>query len=281
MSRPNFIAFAALKGGTGKTTISWNIASILAKRGKKLLIIDIDPQGNMSNNFNFDIFDQGNATIGDLLTRFDENTYEPKYKLEQLINVAPNPKMPEIDVVVSKCDDYFANTDLITRGTAHNAFAKAMERNKNVLENYDYVIIDVGANLSALAFSVLVYTDRVIMVTDPSVNGVKGCEYFPKMYKRQLKMWEMDMDDEKFDTIIINDVENRNAVSASIDYLYETNGAKCLKSQIPHSTRFRESDIEGTPIIHLEVKSRANESKEKIVAALDNLTDELIERGVF
>jgi len=73
----NIITFAALKGGVGKTMISFNISSFLAEQGKKVLVVDVDPQGNVTNNFGIDkttvensvnnIFESKNSSIEDII----------------------------------------------------------------------------------------------------------------------------------------------------------------------------------------------------------------------
>ena len=88
------IAFGTLKGGTGKTTVAYNIGGILAEE-HKVLFIDVDPQSNLSDNSGVDTANQDGVTIRDV---FDSPT---KIKAEDVITLAPMWQLENLDIISS------------------------------------------------------------------------------------------------------------------------------------------------------------------------------------
>lgn len=138
------IAVMNQKGGTGKTTTAINIAAGLARSGFKTLIIDADPQGNVSAWFGI----RSEKTLYNLLLE------EIPYESCVVKNVREN-----LDVILS--DNSLAAAEQIL--VAQPLREKALKRKLSALKGYDYVFIDCGPSLSIMNINSLTYADSIII----------------------------------------------------------------------------------------------------------------------
>src|SRR5213596_533502 len=139
------IAFANQKGGVAKTTTTLNLGVALAEQGKKVLAIDLDPQGNltMSQGWNPDEIDR---SMFDVLVH--------KLPISEIV------RRNEIDVAVASIDLAGAELALASMIGRERALEKAL---MPVRENYDYVLIDTPPSLGLLTINALVAADGVIV----------------------------------------------------------------------------------------------------------------------
>lgn len=116
------LCFAQMKGGTGKTTISYNIACILAEHAK-VLVVDFDPQCNLSSNFCFDVFDEDAKTVADMLDNI---------KIDPLDIVIPSPlkELPNLDLFPSTTYLFGSEISLISKTARESVMKSYMKRTK-------------------------------------------------------------------------------------------------------------------------------------------------------
>lgn len=149
------ISLVNQKGGVGKTTSSINLSSSLAFYDKKVLLIDLDPQGNTSQGLNIDkSIDKAN--IFDVLTTDIS-----------LNSVISNSYMKNLDVIPANINLAGADSLLYNVENSHNILKTKMEAIK---DNYDFIIIDCPPSLSKLTINALVASDSVIIPVQ--------CEFF-------------------------------------------------------------------------------------------------------
>jgi chromosome partitioning protein len=144
---PKVVAVTNQKGGVGKTTTTINLSAALVELGKKVLIIDIDPQGNASTGLGID-HDQRALTIYDVLL------------VETAISRAVLPTAMEgLDIIPSTVDLSSADIELIKTKTPSTALSKAFSEDQSPLARYDFIFIDCPPSLSLLTINALVATD--------------------------------------------------------------------------------------------------------------------------
>lgn len=152
------IAFSNNKGGVLKTSLSVNLAGVLSKAGKDVLIVDLDSQGNSYTTFGKDP-DDIEWTIYDLLT----NNPKLNNPHDAVLNLAEN-----LDIIVANDDmSYFEIEVLLAKDTYDDIFALFKDSIESFKEEYDYIIVDTPPALGLIAANVFIAVDEVVIPFQP------------------------------------------------------------------------------------------------------------------
>lgn len=150
------IAIINQKGGVGKTTTTINLAAALAKLGKRVLMIDFDPQGSLSSFFGFDEIQDGQATSYEILTG--------KAKIQDArISIGGKYDLILLDQRISGTEDDFSGRP--------DVLSKILRQVKN---KYDYVLIDCSPSLGVLTIVALTASDSAIIPVESQLMAIKG-----------------------------------------------------------------------------------------------------------
>lgn len=143
------------KGGTGKTTTSINLASYLAKFGKKVILIDLDPQSNATSGLGFELGDK--AGLYELM--MDDNI-----SLNQSIH---STKYPKLDIIAGTPDVAGIGVELVNMNRREFILYDQLQ---SLIHLYDYILIDSPPSLGLLTINGLVAADKIIIPVQ--------CEYY-------------------------------------------------------------------------------------------------------
>ncbi len=154
------IAIFNQKGGVGKTTTNINLAACLAQMGKKVLVIDIDPQGNTTSGLGISKKDLQHSTY-ELLTEEDINTRDTIMRTG----------VENLDIIPANAQLAGAEIELVQIVGREKILKKAIE---NIREDYDYIFIDCPPSLGLLTINSLTAVDAVLVPIQCEFYALEG-----------------------------------------------------------------------------------------------------------
>ncbi|MEK6984248.1 MAG: AAA family ATPase [Nanoarchaeota archaeon] len=172
------ITFAHFKGGTGKTTSCINVAGFLAKQGKKVLVVDIDPQGNLTSGLGID------------KNSLKYNMYHVMNKEIDIKNSILKTQTENVHLVPSNADLLGANL----RAYKSKNDAKIL---KNALSSvnkfYDYILIDTPPSNWHFIVNGVVAAHSVVLCLDPGIFALEGVDTFNNVFRSYCKKIGVDL----------------------------------------------------------------------------------------
>lgn len=251
------ITIANRKGGVGKTTTTLNLAYSLKELGKKVLVIDLDPQANLTRCF--DVENTENIkTIGHLLiTEMEE---EESYLVEDYTK-----SYDEIDIIPSSVYLSAVETQMRIETGSERILSEIVNQAK---EHYDYILIDTSPSLNILTINALCASDSVLIVADTQLFAIVGIDELLKTIQKIKKRVNPKL---KVQGILLTMCENRTNLSKTLTEQVEEMFQKKIKvfqTKIPKTVKVGEAIYSGQSI-----KKYAKGSSVDI--AYDNLAKEI------
>lgn len=205
------VAFGTLKGGTGKTMVAFNVGGILAEE-HKVLFIDVDPQANLSDNVGIDTADQDGSTIKDVFSAPTRTT------ATEVITKTPMWQLPNLDIIAS--DIWLMETEwqLVAAPARERILQKWIERNREVLEEYDYIIIDTNPSMGIINQNAFLVADSIILMSDVSTKALQGAQLFTYHWGKIRESMEIE---DNVKALILNNCDKRVALTRYIKEYYK------------------------------------------------------------
>lgn len=255
------IAFGTLKGGTGKTTVAFNVGGILAEE-HKVLFIDVDPQANLSDNAGVDTTDQTGATVRDVFGNWKET------KAENVITKSPIWQLPSMDIIASHIRLTATEHQLVSAPGRERILQKWMERNHEVLVKYDYIILDTNPSMGIVNQNAFMTADKIVLVSDVSKKAIQGAQLFTYLWGEVCE--NMDVED-KTSALILNNCDKRISLTRHIKEYYQDDddfGKIILDNVIPSRVDIKNTETAYLPINLLSPDSVACEAFRDVVSEL-------------
>lgn len=252
---PKIIAIANQKGGTGKTATTMNLGYALSEEGKKVLVIDFDPQHNLTNYLSDEEHD---FTISEAISKELQGASYPRspiYNYEENLDYIPtNLNLSAIDMqlITANAREYILS-DILTK--------------LEVREHYDYVIIDCMPALNTLLINVLTAADSVIIPVEASYGAFEGLEQlftYVNMVTQRLNRGLT------VDGIIYTKVNNTKIANEVRERLKEYYPQLLFDNEIKELTEARKSYAERIPLSKMQGSRLASDYA--------NLAKELVEQ---
>lgn len=238
LSIPKIIAIANQKGGVGKTTTAINLATAMAAVNKRVLIIDMDPQGNASTGL-------GVARDQRLISSYDLLTGEASVERAMIATDVPN-----LLVVPSGVDLAGAELELVEVERREYRLREALE---DTLRGFDYVLIDCPPALGLLTLNALVAADEVMVPLQCEFFALEGVSYLVKTIERVRKAFNPGLE---IQGIVLTMFDRRNNLSGMVESdVREYFGAKVFKTVIPRNVRVSEAPSHGKPVLLYDLRS--------------------------
>ncbi len=238
------IAIFNQKGGVGKTTTNINLAACLAIRGKRVLVLDIDPQGNTTSGIGVTKRNLKNTVYNILI---DKN-YDPRKAIIKT-------NIENLDLIPASVDLAGAEVELVGMEGRENALKVGLEKIK---DDYDYLFIDCPPSLGLLTINSLAAVDSVLVPIQCEFYALEGVSQLVstiELVKRSLNP-KLEIQG-----VILSMFDGRTNLSLQVvQEVKRYFGNKVYATVIPRNVRLAEAPSYGMPITEYDPKSKGAEA---------------------
>ena len=251
---PRILAIANRKGGVGKTTTTVNVATAMAAAGKKVLVIDLDPQGNASTSMGVD--KKGSMT----------SSYEVLLGNARLTDAVVWTEIPNFSIVPSSPDLAAAEIELVEMEKREFALKKALSKEG---VNYDYILIDCPPSLSLVTINALVAADAVIVPLQCEFLALEGVSDLIRNINIIKKNFNPSL---TLHGVVLTMYDKRNNLTQMVEEdVRHFFGKKVYETVIPRNVKISEAPSHGEPVLLYDFKCPGSQ-------AYIGLTKEVLKR---
>jgi len=248
------IAIASQKGGTGKTSTSISLASGLARKGKKVLLLDVDSQANSSKV---------------LLSQYVEIGKEDTI-YETIINCNPLPihatSVPHLDIAPSHI--LLADTDVELTTALDHREARLKNELDKMKDQYEYVFIDCPPALSWLTVNAFTAADQVIIVVSPGYFELDSLMQINRTLQKIQRFFNPDL---KLRGYLFTMSDSTRNSGVSLQILRQTYTGKVFNTIIPRNTDLRDAHMNQQDIFSYSPSSNAAQAYTRLLDEMFHL----------
>lgn len=247
------ICMANQKGGVGKTTTSVNLAAALASRGRRVLLLDMDPQGNASSGIGMKRHEHQNANVYHLLIG--------EMKAEDVIFQT---KVQNLDIAIANPDLVGAEIELVDAARREFKLKDALQTIRN---KYHYILIDCPPSLGLLTLNALTAADSFLVPLQCEYYALEGLSQLLNTAGLIKKKLNPEL---KIEGIVLTMFDTRNNLSHQVVSEIQTHFEdKVFKSIIPRNVRLSEAPSHGKSIFEYDDKSIGATKYRELAQELD------------
>ena len=254
------ISLVNQKGGVGKTTTSINLSASLAVLGKKVLLIDLDPQGNTTTG------------VGINKGEIEKSIYDVLIGESKVTEAMIKTKYKNLYVLPATINLAGLDAELLEKSRTENGFKKGEQLKNNLIDikdSFDFIIIDCPPSLGVITTNALTASNSVIIPVQCEFFALEGITQLLKTIMLAQKSLNPTLD---IEGVLLTMLDSRTNLGFEVvDDIRKFFKEKVYNTIIPRLVRLTEAPSHGEPIVAYDPKSRGSE-------AYINLAKEVIER---
>jgi chromosome partitioning protein len=237
------VVIANQKGGVGKTTTAVNLSASLALAGQDILVVDTDPQGNLTSG------------LGINRSEIDKSLYDVytgKYTLGEAVSETG---IPHLHIVPSTIDLLAVEVELINRNDREKTLLNTLS---GIKERYRYIFIDCPPSLGLLTLNGLVAADSIIVPVQCEYYSLEGLSLLTRTLKLVRSSFNPNLD---IEGILLTMFDPRNTLSRQVaEEVKKHFGEKVYETLIPRNVTLGEAPSHGKPAILYDARSKGAQS---------------------
>lgn len=261
-SPTQIVAIANQKGGVGKTTTAINLATALAVVGKKVLLIDLDPQGNASTGLGVPPGERALTSYDILMDSKAISSVVQKTRIDGLYITPANSDLSSIDLQL--VDD--ANRSKRLRQVLLNNDTKAL--------NFDYIFIDCPPSLNLLTINAMVAAHSILVPLQCEFFALEGLSQLMLSIRQVRNSHNADL---RIQGIVLTMYDGRNNLSRQVEEdVRENLGQLVFETKVPRNVRLSEAPSYAIPALIYDHKSAGSIAYQKLAAELLRRTNDKV-----
>lgn len=246
MAKATVMAVVNQKGGTGKTTTCENLGVGLAMEGKKVLLVDTDPQASLTICLGHPVPDQLSPTLSDMMGKILSE--QPIAPGEGILH-----HLEGVDLMPANIELSGLEVSLVNAMSRETILKQYLD---TVKQNYDFILLDCMPSLGMLTVNALAAADNVLIPVQAAYLPAKGLEQLLQTINKVRRQINPKL---RIEGILLTMVDSRTNYSKDISNLIRENYGgklKVYKTDIPRSVRAEEISAEGTSIFKHDPKGK-------------------------
>ena len=252
---PKIIAIANQKGGVGKTTTTINLAAALAEKGQRVLVIDLDPQGNASTGLGIALDDREFTTYELLLEDVDLNKVILKTQTENLY------------IVPATVDLSSADLELLSNEKRSFLLHDALRQTKMDAFGFNYILIDCPPSLNLLTVNAMIGAHSILVPLQSEFFALEGLSQLMLTIREVRQSGNKNL---RIEGVVLTMYDRRNNLSQQVEQDARDNlGDLVFKTMVPRNVRVSEAPSFAMPVLSYDTLSKG-------AKAYRDLADELM-----
>jgi chromosome partitioning protein len=247
------VAILNQKGGVGKTTTAINLGAYLAKAGKKVLVVDFDPQGNATSG------------LGLAKDTIETTSYDILFKPSEIVTAIQETETPRLNIIPTNAGLAAAEVELVNKPSRELLLKKSITG-----LDYDYILIDCPPALGLLTINALTAADQLLIPVQAEYYALEGLGQLLSVMQRVRQGLNPNLE---LMGVVVTMYDSRTSLSEQVySELKKHFGDKLFKSIIPRNVRLAEAPSYGKPVSEHDKWSKG-------ARAYKQLAKEVVNRG--